>query len=259
MTKLLVEAHGRVSLIRVNDPATRNALSMEMIDGLRDLLKQEAGRARAIVLAGGAEAFCSGANLGGPGGGIKPGETDLGISVETHINPLTLAARDLDVPLVCAVRGAAAGFGTSLALLGDLIVAGENAFFSVAFGRIGLIPDGGAPWLLTKAVGRARAMELMLLGEKLPAQQALDWGLINRVVADDAVEATALALAARLAEGAGTALRLTRKAAWAAASSTIDEELARERAYQREAGLHPDFAEGVAAFMQKRKARFGGV
>jgi 2-(1,2-epoxy-1,2-dihydrophenyl)acetyl-CoA isomerase len=257
MTKLLTETHGAVSLIRINDPATRNALTMEMIDGLCEALTHEETRARAIVLAGRPEAFCAGANLGGPGGGIKPGETDLGRSVARHLNPLVRKARDLAVPLICAVQGCAAGFGVSLALLGDLIVTGESAYFAVAFGKIGLVPDGGAPWLLTKAVGRARAMEMMLLGDKVTAPQALAWGLVNRVVADEQVEAEALAMATRLAGGSGNALRLTRQAAWAACGSTLDEELALEIENQRAAGLHPDFAEGVAAFLQKRPAKFG--
>jgi len=179
--------------------------------------------------------------------------------------PAWIAALDGDIA-VCrceevsarAVRGAAAGVGASLAMSGDIITCGRSAYFLEAFARIGLVPDGGAAWFLTRSVGRVRAMELMMLAEKLPAEKAFEWGLITRLFEDDAVEAEAMKIAQKLADGPTRALALTRQSAWAAADSSFTETLQLERVLQRDAGNHPDFAEGVAAFMEKRAARFGG-
>lgn len=254
--KLKLERRGRVSVIRIDDPATMNAIDPEMALALRAMLREEAKTARCLVLAGHARAFCSGANLSG--GMVAAGDGfDAGETLELHFNPLMETIRDLPAPLVTAVRGAAAGVGASLALAGDVIVAGRSAYFLEAFARIGLIPDGGATWLLTRAVGRVRAMEMMLLAEKIPAETAHDWGLVTRVAEDDAVEDAAFAIADKLANGPKKALGLIRRAAWAAADDDFLSTLRRERALQREAGDHPDFQEGVAAFLEKRAAKFG--
>jgi 2-(1,2-epoxy-1,2-dihydrophenyl)acetyl-CoA isomerase len=160
--------------------------------------------------------------------------------------------------VISAVRGVAAGVGASVALSCDMIVAGESAYFLQAFRRIGLVPDGGSAFLLAQSVGRVRAMELMLLGEKLPAPTALAWGLINRVVPDADVEAEAAGIAAGLAAGPTRALGLIRKSAWAALSSTLESQLALEADFQGDAASTQDHAEGVAAFLEKRPARFVG-
>lgn len=253
--KITVERKGRVSVVRIDDPATMNSMTGEMAVELHATLRKEAKAARCLVLAGHERAFCAGANLGGEGIG-ELGDVDAGETLELQFNPLMEAIRGLGVPIVTAVRGAAAGVGASLALAGDIIVAGRSAYFLEAFARIGLVPDGGATWLLTRAVGRPRAMEMMLLAEKIPAEQALEWGLINRVVEDDAVEETAMALAERLAAGPSHALGLIRRAGWAAADADFLATLRNERDFQRAAGSHPDFAEGVAAFREKRPAKF---
>lgn len=256
--KLLSERNGRVAIIRFNDPATRNALTMDMADELKALLREAEESAGAVMLAGGDKAFCAGANLGSVGSSQQEpkGPGDAGLALEDQINPLMMAIRDLSIPIVTAVRGAAAGVGASLALAGDLIVAGHDAYFLQAFAKIGLVPDGGSPWLLVKSIGKARAMELMLLADRLPAEKAADWGLINQVVEDSKVEGVALALANRLADGPSTALGLIRKACWSAAESSFDTELRLERVLQRQAGRDPNFAEGVSAFLEKRPARF---
>lgn len=252
--KLLIEREGDVCVIRFNDPATRNALGMDMAAELRDALLAAEADCGAVLLAGSDKAFCSGANLSGPRMGS--GEIDAGIVLQDTVNPLMMTIRDLSIPFITSVRGAAAGVGASLALVGDLIVAGDDAYFLQAFCRIGLVPDGGSPWLLTRTAGRARAMEMMLLGERLPAAKALDWGMINRVVPTAEADATALAIAQQLANGPRLALGLIRKAGWYAADNGFGDELALERNLQRQVGKSPDFAEGVAAFLQKRPARF---
>lgn len=254
---LLIERTGPVSVIRFNDPATMNALTGDMAAGLRRHLKEEARSARAIVLAGSERAFSTGANLGGSIPDTLEG-FDVGATLEEEYNPLMETIRDLPVPVVSAVRGAAAGVGASIALAADIICAGRSAYFLEAFARIGLVPDGGATWLLTRAVGRVRAMEMMLLAEKIPAQQALDWGLITRVIDDAEVEASAMEIAQKLAAGPSRALGLIRKACWSAADEDFLAALRTERKLQREAGEHPDFAEGVAAFRAKRPPDFSG-
>jgi 2-(1,2-epoxy-1,2-dihydrophenyl)acetyl-CoA isomerase len=255
---ILIERAGAVTTLRLNDPATMNAMTPQMAQDLDRLLQDEvAGGARAIVLAGSDRAFSTGANLKAA---VPEDITgfDVGETLENDYNPLMRTIRDLPVPLISAVRGATAGVGASLALVCDVIVAGKGAYFLEAFARIGLVPDGGATWLLTRAVGRVRAMEMMLLAEKIPAPQAHDWGLVTRLAEDDAVEETAQALAAKLADGPVRAHALIRRAAWAAADADFDTALETERRLQKQAGETPDFAEGLAAFHEKRAPRFNG-
>ena len=253
---ILIERTGPVTVLRLNDPATMNALTPAMAQTLRALLTSEVDAgARAIVLAGGERGFSTGANLKA----AMPEDAegfDVGATLEEDYNPLMLAIRDLPVPLISAVRGAAAGVGASIALACDVIVAGRSAYFLEAFARIGLVPDGGATWLLTRAVGRVRAMEMMLLAEKIPAEQAHDWGLITRMTDDDAVEDTAMQLAKTLSEGPSRSYALIRKAAWSAADTDFEATLKTERRLQKQAGETPDFAEGLAAFREKRQAKF---
>ena len=149
--------------------------------------------------------------------------------------------------------------GCSIALTADLIVAGESAYFLQAFSRIGLVPDGGASWLVSRAVGRVRAMELMLLGNRLPAAQALKWGLINRVVPDEVLETTALELAQSLAKGPTRSLGMIRSLCWSAEESGLEQALTAERTAQAIAGRSPDAREGIAAFVQKRPPAFNAT
>ncbi len=251
---ILIETAGDVTTLRLNKPASLNAMDGDMAEALHAKLDEAVVTARAIVLAGSPRAFCAGADLsaGGPAG------DDAGARLESSFNPLIRAIKDCRVPIVAAVCGAAAGIGASVALACDMIVAGRSAYFLQAFRRVGLVPDGGSALLLAHTVGRVRAMELMLLGDKLPAETALAWGLINRVVTDELVETEAAGIAASLASGPTVALGLIRKAAWAALSSDLETQLGLERALQKEAGRSPDCREGVAAFVEKRAARFTG-
>jgi 2-(1,2-epoxy-1,2-dihydrophenyl)acetyl-CoA isomerase len=251
------EREGNVALIRMSDPATVNAVSLAMADELADAFERAGGEARAVILTGAGRGFCSGANLSGDVDLTSP-DYDAGSFLDRHYNPMMLAIRKLRVPLVTAVNGAAAGIGCSLALAGDLIVAGHSAYFVQAFLRVGLVPDGGSAYLLVRSIGRPRALEMMLLGEKIGAAQALEWGMINRVVPDAELSAAALALAGRLAEGPTTSLASIRELAWRASETTFAEQLELERGLQHEAGLTADHREGVAAFRAKRAPRFTG-
>ena len=257
--KLDYAVEAGVARLRLNDPDRLNALGGSLATQLNEAVVRAAEdtQVRALMLTGAGRAFCSGADLGAARTAGADGRPDLGARLDTLFNPLMRQLRALPKPLVVAVNGGAAGIGASLALMGDLIVAGESAYFLQAFVNIGLVPDGGASWLLPRAVGKARAMELALLGERLPAPQALSWGLINRCVPDSEVEATALELAQRLAAGPAAA-GLIRQMMWRGADAAFDAQLDDERDTQRRAGATADFAEGVAAFLAKRPARFTG-
>lgn len=255
-----LERDGDVAIIRLNDPATLNAVTLATIEEIGSALDEITGSARAMILTGAGRAFCSGANLaGGMGVGQSEGPPDAGRSLETHINPLMLRLRDLPIPWVSAVKGSAAGVGCSFALAADLVVAGESAFFLQAFARIGLVPDGGSSWLLAKSVGRARAMEMMLLGERIPAAKAMEWGMINRLVPDEQVMPMAVTLAKALAAGPTKSLAMIRRMAWSAADVSFEDALTTERNNQRDAGRTADHREGVVAFLSKRPANFTGA
>jgi 2-(1,2-epoxy-1,2-dihydrophenyl)acetyl-CoA isomerase len=226
-----------------------------MVDELRRAVSQVArSGARCLLLTGEGRGFSSGADLAG-GGGIPD---DVGASLDAHFNPLIEALFDLPIPVVAAVNGAAAGAGCSLALSADIVVAARSAYFLQAFVNIGLIPDSGATWLLPRLAGRARAMEMMMLGERIPAEQALEWGMISRVVEDEHLAAESLALATRLAQGPTMALGLIRKLARNAGELALSDALAAERIAQRDAGRTEDFRGAVMAFLQKQKPRFEG-
>jgi 2-(1,2-epoxy-1,2-dihydrophenyl)acetyl-CoA isomerase len=252
--------HGNVAVITLNHPEAMNAASPRMVKGLTHALNHiaKAGTFRAIVMTGEGRGFCAGANLT-----ELPEERDsadgTGSALETSYHPFLRRLRDLNVPLVTAVNGAAAGVGMSIALMGDLILAARSAYFLQAFSRIGLVPDGGSTWLLPRLVGLARAKELSLLAEKLPAEKALDWGLINQVHDDDKLVDAALKLAQRLADGPTQSLALIRRLYWESPHNSYEVQIDRERESQMKAGKTQDFIEGVTAFAQKRPAKFKGA
>jgi 2-(1,2-epoxy-1,2-dihydrophenyl)acetyl-CoA isomerase len=256
--KLKVSTDDGITVLTLSDPATMNAAGTDMAEQLHGALKEAAADAdvRAIVLTGEGRGFCSGANLQ-PGPGAVGGRRDAGSSLETVYNPLVTFMREMATPLVTAINGPAAGVGCSLALLGDIVVAAESAYFLPAFRRIGLIPDGGSTYILPRLIGKARAMEMALLGERVPAATALEWGLINRCVPDADLMSTALTIAGQLATGPAS-LGLSRQTLWASFDSTWPEQLHREALGQTAAGKTEDFREGVAAFLQKRPAEFRG-
>jgi 2-(1,2-epoxy-1,2-dihydrophenyl)acetyl-CoA isomerase len=259
MSLIKLDVVDDVATIRFNSPATLNSMSVPVVEEFRAALIDAEKSARALVITGEGRAFCSGAALGGGGaaGGAAPsGPPDAGAVLASHFNPLMVQLRDLSLPFVTAVHGAAAGVGCSIALMGDLIVADSTAYFLQAFRNIGLVPDGGSPYLLASAAGRVRAMEAMLLGERIPAADAYQWGMVNRLVPESKDLEVATELAKKLADGPRSALGLIRKLAWGALDKTFEEQLDAERHTQKIAGQGKEFREGVTAFLQKRKANF---
>lgn len=260
--KLKIDLDGEVAVMTLNDPARLNASNLEMVQGLAEALEGlSTGRikARAAVLTGEGRAFCSGANLAAAAGEVTlaDGSRDVGRPLEIGYNPLMEALAALPIPLITAVNGPAAGIGCAFALMGDLVLAAESASFAVAFRRIALVPDGGLSWMLPRLIGKARAMELCLLGETIGSEQALAWGLVNRRHRDGELMPAALELAHNLA-GGPPSLGLTRRLIWEGLEHGFTSQLERERRAQKQAGLTEDFMEGIAAFLQKRPAAFRG-
>lgn len=244
-----------VATLTIARPETLNALSAKTLAELREALDEAVREdARCLLLTGEGRGFSSGADLA-TGGGLPK---DAGEALEKSFNPLVEALFALPIPLVAAVNGPCAGAGASLALAADIVIAARSAYFLQAFVNIGLIPDAGATWLLPRLAGRARALEMMMLGDRIPAEQARDWGLIARVVDDEDLAEESVALATRLAQGPTVALGLIRRLARDTQSLSLSEALAAERDAQREAGRTRDFAHAVAAFLQKRQPRFEG-
>ncbi len=247
--------HGPVATITLARPERLNALAAQTVDELRAAIEVVAASdARCLLITGEGRGFSSGADLVG-GGGLPD---DAGEALEKHFNPMIEALFALPIPVVAAVNGPAAGAGCSLALSADIVIAARSAYFLQAFVNVGLVPDAGATWLLPRLAGRARSMEMMMLGERIPAEQAFDWGLIARVVEDADLPAQAMALATRLAEGPTQALGLIRKLAREAAHLPLTDALAAERIAQRAAGETEDFKMAVMAFLAKAKPDFQG-
>ncbi len=256
-----LDIDGPVAVLTMDHQDVMNAVSMDMLGGLTEALDEiEARKAevRCVVLTGAGRAFCTGANLQGRNQQQKPGRSNAGAALETGFHPLLRRIRSLHCPLVTAVNGPAAGAGMSLALMGDMIVCARSAYFLQAFRRIGLVPDCGSTWLLPRLVGKARAIELSLMGERLPAEKAFEWGLVNRLHDDADLMEEAMKLARELASGPTVALSLIRKLYWESGENSYEDQLNLEFQSQRIAGQSEDFREGVTAFLEKRPAKFAG-
>jgi len=252
-----------VATIELNRPQALNAwnaqLGADLLAALREASEDDA--VRALVLTGAGRGFSSGADLKDISGGdvTADGRPDVYKTLTERYHPIMHAIRAMPKPVIAAVNGPAVGIGCSLALCSDLILAAEGAYFLLAFVNIGLVPDGGSSLFLPTRIGMARATELSMLGERLPAARALEWGLINRVVPDASLREEAASLAARLAAGptrsyAGTKRQLNN---WL--YSRMEEQLELEARIQQEMAGSGDFVEGAMAFAEKRPARFSGT
>ena len=250
---------GNVTLLTLNDPDCLNALSLEMISELHRYVKMIINNeleTRCLVITGAGRGFCAGANLQDDSSSNKPKEA--GSSLRGGYHPLLFELRGLEMPIVTAVNGAAAGVGMSFALMGDLVCASKQAFFLQAFARIGLVPDGGSTFMLPRLIGWGRAVELSMLAERLPAEKAMEWGLINRLYDDnESLMVGAKEIAQKLAKGPKS-LALIRKAYWSTWQNSYEQQLDLEAQLQNEAGRTSDFKEGVGAFLEKRDAEFTG-
>lgn len=271
---LLVTQEDAVRVLTLNRPQALNAFTTQMLSQLRHALDEAADdvSVRAVLITGAGRAFCAGQDLSDPhikpefdevsvsgGSGAEPRQPrakDIGQLLDHFYIPLALRLRSMPVPTICAVNGVAAGAGANLALGCDLVVAGQSASFIQAFSKIGLVPDCGGTWLLTRLVGRARALQLTMLGDKLPAEQAQQWGLIARCVPDAALAAEALGIARKLAAMPTRALVQTRVALDDAMDLEFEDALRLEAKLQSQLGFAHDYLEGAAAFLGKRAPTF---
>ena len=254
---LRLEVDGAVATLTLDRPSALNALTVPVKVALREALESLAadGGVRAVILTGAGRAFCAGQDLAER---QLPDAASLEVEVRERYNPIIRAIRSMGQPVIAAVNGVAAGAGASLAFACDLRIAAEEARFVLAFGRIGLVPDSGATWLLPRLVGPAKAAELTFVGESIDADEALRLGLVSRVVPADQLLGEARALAERVADGAPLAMALTKAALQRSATITLDEALEDEARLQGIAGASADHDEGLAAFQEKRPPRFTG-
>lgn len=253
---IVLTVEDQIATITLNRPERLNACPPNMADEIIHALNN-LGDARVLVLRGEGRAFCSGADLAGRGERAIWGEGAY-LSLTQHYNPMIVKLLRLNMPIVTAVQGPAAGVGCSLALTGDFVIAGKSGYFLQAFVNIGLVPDGGSTWMLPHLIGKARATQMMMLGEKVMGEQAADWGLVYKCVEDEALAAEVAALAARLASGPTLAYATMRKTILTALEHGLADTLQAEAEGQRIAGNSADAVEGGMAFLQKRKAEFKG-
>jgi 2-(1,2-epoxy-1,2-dihydrophenyl)acetyl-CoA isomerase len=256
---IFASANG-IARLTLNRPERLNSFNDAMHAEVRDALARVKTDAsvRVLLLTGAGRAFCAGQDLGDRA--VSPGTepVDLGASIERNYKPLILALRGLPLPVVCAVNGVAAGAGANIALACDIVIAAKSASFIQAFSKIGLIPDSGGTYFLPRLVGTARAMGLSMLGERLIAEQAAEWGVIWQCVEDGHLHETVEKLLRTLAGAPTAALAAIKRALYAAAENTLEAQLDLERDLQRALGYGADYREGVAAFTEKRAPRFTG-
>jgi 2-(1,2-epoxy-1,2-dihydrophenyl)acetyl-CoA isomerase len=244
-----------IATITLQRPASLNAFNAQMVDEILqaiDRVRAE-GTARVLLMTGAGRAFSSGADLAG-----RALTDDAGSVLEQGFNPMLERLFALPIPFITAVNGPAAGAGCSIALAGDIVLAARSAYFLQAFINIGLVPDVGSTWMLPRLVGRARAQAMMMLGERISAEKAEEWGMIYRVVDDEALARETHQIASKLAKGPTQAYAMLRHALRTSLESSLTETLRLERVNQERAGRTQDFLEGVAAFRGKRPAAFQG-
>lgn len=253
-TILYSETDG-LGILTLNRPDVMNALNSRMRAEIRMAVLSAGQSARVLVLTGAGRAFCSGQDLGDR---AALASLDLEATLRDEYEPMLRALYDCPIPTIAAVNGVAAGAGANLALGADVVIACESAAFIQAFTRIGLIPDAGGTWVLPRQIGLARATGAMLFADKIGARQAADWGMIYEAVPDDAFAAHWLSRARQLACGPTVAYAALKQALRASPANDLDSQLALEARLQGRCGATADFREGVAAFVEKRPARFAG-
>ncbi|WP_296059951.1 2-(1,2-epoxy-1,2-dihydrophenyl)acetyl-CoA isomerase PaaG [uncultured Amphritea sp.] len=249
-----------VAVLTLNRPESLNSFNTEMHAEVRDALKQvrKDEAVRCLLITGNGRGFCAGQDLSDRAVDPDAEVPNLGESIEKNYNPMIRTIASLEMPVICAVNGVAAGAGANIALACDIVLASKTASFIQAFCKIGLIPDSGGTWTLPRAIGFPRAMALSLLGEKLSAEQAEQWGMIWKTYEPDALKDAALAMAKQLATQPTKGLALIKRALQSSANNSFDEQLDLERDLQTLAGRTDDYREGVSAFMTKRAPQFTG-
>ncbi|HFO2499380.1 TPA: 2-(1,2-epoxy-1,2-dihydrophenyl)acetyl-CoA isomerase PaaG [Acinetobacter baumannii] len=257
---IIAEEKNGVGYLTFNRPKALNSFNVDMHREVAEVLSQWTKNpdVRCVVISGEGRGFCAGQDLGDRVVDPNAEAPDLGYSIETYYNPLIKTIVNMPKPVICAVNGVAAGAGANIALACDLVIAAKSANFVQAFCRLGLVPDSAGTWFLPRAVGHARAMGLTLLGDKLPAETAKEWGMIWDVVEDAELKTKVTELAERLAKQPTFGLSLIKKAIHQSSNNTFDEQMLLERDLQRIAGRSEDYREGVQAFMNKREPYFKG-
>ncbi|HCJ6433278.1 2-(1,2-epoxy-1,2-dihydrophenyl)acetyl-CoA isomerase PaaG [Acinetobacter baumannii] len=257
---IIAEEKNGVGYLTFNRPKALNSFNVDMHREVAEVLNlwTKNPEVRCVVISGEGRGFCAGQDLGDRVVDPNAEAPDLGYSIETYYNPLIKTIVNMPKPVICAVNGVAAGAGANIALACDLVIAAKSANFVQAFCRLGLVPDSAGTWFLPRAVGHARAMGLTLLGDKLPAETAKEWGMIWDVVEDAELKTKVTELAERLAKQPTFGLSLIKKAIHQSSNNTFDEQMLLERDLQRIAGRSEDYREGVQAFMNKREPNFKG-
>ncbi|HEM8710038.1 2-(1,2-epoxy-1,2-dihydrophenyl)acetyl-CoA isomerase PaaG [Acinetobacter pittii] len=257
---IIAEEKNGVGYLTFNRPKALNSFNIDMHREVAEVLNlwTKNPDVRCVVISGEGRGFCAGQDLGDRVVDPNAEAPDLGYSIETYYNPLIKTIVNMPKPVICAVNGVAAGAGANIALACDLVIAAKSANFVQAFCRLGLVPDSAGTWFLPRAVGHARAMGLTLLGDKLPAETAKEWGMIWDVVEDAELKTKVTELAERLAKQPTFGLSLIKKAIHQSSNNTFDEQMLLERDLQRIAGRSEDYREGVQAFMNKREPNFKG-
>ncbi|ENR4570241.1 2-(1,2-epoxy-1,2-dihydrophenyl)acetyl-CoA isomerase [Acinetobacter baumannii] len=257
---IIAEEKNGVGYLTFNRPKALNSFNVDMHREVAEVLSQWTKNpdVRCVVISGEGRGFCAGQDLGDRVVDPNAEAPDLGYSIETYYNPLIKTIVNMPKPVICAVNGVAAGAGANIALACDLVIAAKSANFVQAFCRLGLVPDSAGTWFLPRAVGHARAMGLALLGDKLPAETAKEWGMIWDVVEDAELKTKVTEIAERLAKQPTFGLSLIKKAIHQSSNNTFEEQMLLERDLQRIAGRSEDYREGVQAFMNKREPNFKG-
>jgi 2-(1,2-epoxy-1,2-dihydrophenyl)acetyl-CoA isomerase len=255
---ITVDVTDKIATITLNRPERMNACSLDMAGEINNALAADLGDARCLIITGAGRGFCSGADLSARGSTSISGGEGSYIALTRHYNPMMMNLARLNMPIITAVNGAAAGVGCSIGLCGDFVFAGKSGYFLQAFVNIGLVPDGGASWMLPRLIGKARATQMMMLGEKIGGEQAALWGLIYKCVEDAELMTEARALATKLANGPTLALGLMRQNIASALEMDYASALTREAEAQKIAGESADAREGGLSFLQKRKPEFKG-